>query len=89
MKKFDYKRAFLNWLQLNGISRIYFTNYYGGCRGSDKSQYFFTSECPEFYISAAFSWIQTSEGVRYWGQKNLEWNFYLKNINKKIWIQSI
>ena len=33
MKKFDYKRAFLNWLQLNGIYRIYFTNYYGGRRG--------------------------------------------------------
>lgn len=83
MKKFDYKRAFLNWLQLNGIYRIYFTNYYGYCRSTDHSRHFFTFEPPKFYISAAFSWIQTPEGLRYWGQKDLDWNSYLKNINKR------
>ena len=87
MKKFDYKRAFLNWLRLTGIYHIYFTNYYGGCRGIAAPNYFLTSESPEFYISAAFSWIQTPEGLRYWGQKDLEWISYVQNINKRIWIQ--
>lgn len=84
MKKFDYKRAFLNWLQLNGISRIYFTNYYGGCMGTDNPRNFFISESPKFYISAAFSWIQTPEGVRYWSQKDFDWISYVENINKRI-----
>ena len=84
MKKFDYKRAFLNWLQLNGIYHIYLTNYYGGCRGIDNPRHFLTSESPKFYISAAFSWIQTPEGLRYWGKKDLDWNSYLQNINKRI-----
>ena len=84
MKKFDYKRAFLNWLQLNGIYHIYFTNYYGGCRSTYNPRRFFTYEPPEFYISSAFSWIQTPEGLKYWGQKDLDWVSYVQNINKRI-----
>ena len=52
--------------------------------GTENPRYFFTSERPEFYISAAFSWIQTPEGLRYWGKKDLDWNSYLQNINKRI-----
>lgn len=84
MKKFDYKRAFLNWLQLNGIYHIYFTNYYGGCRCSYNPRRFFTYEPPEFYISSAFSWIQTPEGLKYWSQKDLDWVSYVQNINQRI-----
>lgn len=84
MKKFDYKRAFLNWLQLNGIYHIYLTNYYGDCSGTGNPRQFLTSESPEFYISGAFSWIQTPEGLKYWSQKSSDWNSYLQNINKRI-----
>ena len=84
MKKFDYKRAFLNWLQLNGIYRIYFTNYYGGRRGTENPRHFLTSASPKFYISAAFSWVYTLEGSKYWGQKDLDWESYLQNINKRL-----
>ena len=84
MKKFSYKRAFFNWLQVNGLYHAYFTNYIQVGRFMSKRNDFFANNSPFHYVNAAFAWTQTPEGGMYRSCRHDDWICYLKTINKRI-----
>lgn len=73
----DKAKIFLQWLKNKGVYEQYkenFINYHLHCSFSTFiSEY---SSC--FYLSNAFFWSDTSQGIEYWKELNWEWVDYVE-----------
>ena len=79
MNKDDFK-LFINFLKLSHSYNKYKNNFY------KKKTYLFN---PNFFernldcwITTAFGWSFTEEGYKYWGDLAIEWDEYLRILNK-------